>query len=336
MARRFQVGILLLFGVYFLGGVGYKILSPETPFINCLYMSVITVASVGYGEFVDPSGRPIIRIYTMVLILFGMAITLYAVSIVTAFVVEGDLKQYFWMRRMGRKIEAMNGHFIVCGAGETGMRVIDELVRTQRDFVVIDPEPKVVEELRKLGDIAVVQGQADEEEILEAAGVRRASGAVVALPTDRDNLVTTLSIRTMNPKIRIVVKEVEHGMATRLRRAGADAIVNPATIGGLRLVSELVRPSVVSFLDTMLRDPTHVYRFEEISVSADSPWANRPLGEIPFRSEYNLLVAAARRPDRPDFVYNPEDSWLVEPGQMLIVLGEAADVNRARGVAQPA
>lgn len=334
MGRRFTIGLLLLFNIYFLGGVGYKILSPQTPIIDCLYMSVITVASVGFSEVIDSSARPDIRVYTIILILFGVAVHLYAVSILTAFVVEGDLSHYFWKKRMTRKIESLSGHYVVCGAGETGMRVIDELLTTKREFVVIDSDERTIDALRKMTNVCVVQGDAYAEEILESAGIRRATAAAVALPTDRDNLVTTLAIRTLNPKIRIVVKEIEPGMAGRFRLAGADAIVNPATIGGLRLVSEMVRPSVVSFLDLMLRDPVHAYRVEEFSINANSPWANQQLETLPIRSEYNLLVAAVKQQDAADFTYNPSGSWKLEPGQTLIVLGRAEDVKRARQIAQ--
>lgn len=325
-----------MLGVYLLGGAGYKWLSPKTPWEDCLYMSVITVASVGYGEIVDPAAHPAMRTYTMVLILVGMAVHLYAVSIVTAFFVEGDIKQFFWKRRMGKMIGSMNNHYIVCGGGEVGQCVIEELMKTKRDFVVIERDPSVVDVLKQIGDIAILEGLADDEGMLERAGVERAAGAIVALSQDRDNLVTTLAIRTLNSKIRIVAREDEPGKVTRLKRAGADAIVNPSMIGGLRLVSEMVRPSVVSFLDAMLRDERHAYRFEELTVAANSRWANRPLREIPLRSEYHLLVAAARQPNRTDFTYNPEDSWIVEPGQTLIVLGEAESVGRAKEVAQPA
>jgi voltage-gated potassium channel len=334
MSRRFIFGLALLLSVYVLGGLGYKMFSPETPFIDCLYMSVITVASVGFTEVINGAGRPGLRIYMMMLILFGVAIHLYAVSILTAFVVEGDLSHYFWKRRMSRKIGSMNGHYVVCGAGETGMRIIDELMKTRREFVVIDADEKTIEELRNRPDVVAIQGDAYEEHVLTAAGIERAAAAAIALHSDRDNLVTTLSIRTMNPKIRIVVKEIEPGMASRFRRAGADAIVNPATIGGLRLVSEMVRPSVVSFLDLMLRDPVHAYRVEELSVYPQSPWANQSLKDLPLHSEYKLLVAAVRKSDETDFVYNPDGTWMIEPGQTLIVLGKADDVKRAREIAQ--
>src|SRR5262245_18592134 len=109
MSRRVKIGLLLLLGVYVFGALGYKVISPETPILDCLYMSVITVASVGFTEVVSSAGKPWLRFYTMTLILFGMAIHLYAVSVLTAFVVEGDLSHYFWRRRMTRKIESMNG-----------------------------------------------------------------------------------------------------------------------------------------------------------------------------------------------------------------------------------
>ena len=334
MSRRLTIGLLLLLSIYLLGGIGYKVFSPDTPFIDCLYMSVITVASVGFSEVISGAGRPGLRVYMMMLILFGVAVHLYAVSILTAFVVEGDLSHFFWKRRMSRRIGSMTGHYVVCGAGETGMRIIEELNKTKRDFVVIDSDEKAIEEVRNMKDTAVILGDAYEEHVLAAAGIERAAAAAVALPTDRDNLVTTLSIRTMNPKVRIVVKEIEPGMASRFRRAGADAIVNPATIGGLRLVSEMVRPSVVSFLDSMLRDPVHTYRVEELWIDAQSPWANRALKDLPLHSEFKLLVAAARKPDDPEFVYNPDGTWIIEPGQTLIVLGRADDVKRAREVAR--
>jgi len=336
MRGRFTFGVALLLGIYLLGGVGYKIMSPGASYVDCLYMSVITVASVGFNEVVDSTGKPGLRMYTMVLILFGMAVHVYAISVVTAFVVEGDLSHYFWRRRMARKIEAMNGHFVVCGAGETGQRIIEELVVTHRDFVVIDSDEEAIEELQRSKDIAIVKGLADDEDVLMSAGITRASAAAVVLKTDRDNLVATLSIRTMNPKIRVVVKEIESGMASRFRRAGADAIVNPAAIGGLRLVSEMVRPSVVSFLDLMLRDAKSAYRVEEVAVLPGSRWANRPLQDIHLQAEFKLLVAAIRKPDSADFTYNPDGSWRVEGGQTLIVLGAAEDVQRAREASQSA
>ena len=138
MKRRFQFGVALLVSVYVLGGLGYRLLSPETPFLDCLYMSVITVTTVGYGEVIDTSSNPLIRTYTLLLILTGTGVMLYAVAVVTAYIVEEDLNQNFWKKRMQRRIDAMKDHFIICGAGETGLRIIEELDRTRRDFVVID------------------------------------------------------------------------------------------------------------------------------------------------------------------------------------------------------
>ncbi len=335
MKRRFQIGIALLLSEYLLGGLGYKILSPQTSFLDCLYMSVITVTTVGYSEVIDTAASPILRSYTLFLILAGVGVMLYAVSVVTAFIVEGDLNQYFWKRRMERQIARLKDHFVVCGAGETGMRIIEELANTERDFVVIDPDPKSVETFREHHEKPILQGVSDDEDILRAAGIERAAGVVVALPNDRDTLVTTLSIRMLNPSIRIVVKEIEPGMAARLKRAGADAVVNPGMIGGLRLVSELVRPSVVMFLDTMLRDTSSTYRFEELTIPENCDWGDRQLGDIPLRSEFGLFVVGARSEGQDNFTYNPDDSWLVRSGQTLVVLGDASDVKRARKALEP-
>ena len=178
MKRRFQIGIVFLLGSYIFGGVGYKVLSPETPFLDCLYMSVITVTTVGYGEVIVMDDEPALRSYTLALILIGVGVMLYAVSVVTAFIVEGDLNQNFWKRRMQRQIDSMKGHFIICGAGDTGQRVIEELSRTDREFVVIDPDPKAVAAFRSEHDSPILEGVSDDVAILKAAGVERASGAV--------------------------------------------------------------------------------------------------------------------------------------------------------------
>jgi voltage-gated potassium channel Kch len=267
----------LLLSEYILGGVDYKLLRPQTTIQDCLYMSVVTVTTVGYEEVIDTAANPLLRAYTLLLILAGVGVMLYAVSVVTAYIVEGDLNQKFWNRRMQRRIDSMKEHFIICGAGETGRRVIEELAQTKRDFVVIDPDPKTVAAFRSEYSDPILQGVSDDQDTLKAAGVDRATGAVVALPNDRDNLVTTLSIRMLNPSIRIVTKEINSGMPDRLKQAGADAVVNPGTIGGLRLVSELVRPSIVMIKEVENQPPDLLAIlvaggfFGEIALLAESP-----------------------------------------------------------------
>jgi hypothetical protein len=165
--RRFQIGIALLLSECILGGVGYKLLSPQTPFLDCLYMSVITVTTVGSGEVISTSTDPLLRSYTLALILAGVGVMLYSVSVVTAYIVEGDLNQNFWKKRMQRQIDSMTEHFIVCDAGETGRRVIEELTQTKRKFVVIDPDPKIVSEFRSEYAGPILQGVSDDQETLK-------------------------------------------------------------------------------------------------------------------------------------------------------------------------
>ena len=173
MKRRFQIGIVLLLAEYVFGGLGYKLLSPETPLLDCLYMAVITVTTVGYGEVIDTTADPALRSYTLLLILAGVGVMLYSVSVVTAYIIEGDLNRNFWKRRMQRRIDSMNGHFIVCGAGETGQRVIEELAQTKRQFVVIDPDPKAVAAFQSEFGDPILEGISDDAEILKAAGIER-------------------------------------------------------------------------------------------------------------------------------------------------------------------
>lgn len=326
LRRQLIQALLLLLVVVMIAAVGYRWLGgPQVTILDAIYMAVITVATVGYGEVVDTSHSHALRIFNIFVILFGIGIMLYVFSASTAFIVEGELKNLFRRRKMLKQIRDMKGHFIVCGAGETGHYVVQELLKSGHDFVVIDHDEGRLAKIQHLGKFPVLAGDAADEELLTTAGLERARGVVSALREDRENLLVTVTARQMNPAVRIVARCSEARMADKLVRAGADSAVSPSMIGGMRLASELIRPHVVGFLDLMLRDQIKTMRVEEIEVGEGSPWVGKTLQHADLHRKYELLALALRKPSG-EMLYNPHGETLLMSGDVLVVLG---DVNKA-------
>lgn len=331
LRRRLILALLLLVLVVLVAADGYQYLGgPRVDFLDAIYMAVITFATIGYGEVIDTSGNPPLRIFNMVMILFGIAIMLYVISVSTAFVVEGELRDILRRRKMQKEIQRIKNHFIVCGAGETGQYIVRELLKTKNAFIVIDHDEGQLEKIQHLGKFPVLMGDASNEEVLVMAGLARARGLVSALRDEKDNLMVTVTARQMNPTIRIVARCAEARMADKLIMAGANSAVSPNMIGGLRLASELIRPHVVSFLDLMMRDKKEM-RVEEITVGNESPWIGKGLQEIDLHGHYDLLVLAIRRPSG-EMRYSPETDVL-GAGDVLVVMGEVSNLWKAREAA---
>jgi voltage-gated potassium channel len=332
--RRQLVYSLLLLGLVIMGAaVGYRWLGgTEVTLLDAIYMAVITVATVGYGEVVDTSTRPSLRIFNMFVILFGIGIMLYVFSCSTAFIVEGELKNLFRRRKMLKQIRDLRDHFIICGAGETGHYLVQELLKTGYNFVVIDLDGARLEKIQRLGDFPVLQGDAADEELLTLAGISRARGLVTALREDKDNLMVTVTAHQMNPNLKIVARCMEARMIEKLIRAGANSAVSPNMIGGLRLASELIRPHVVSFLDLMLRDQVRTVRVSEITVGEDSSWIAKTIKETELHRRFELLVLAVRKPGG-EMTYNPYGEELLAGGDVLLVLGDERNTWKAREAA---
>lgn len=327
--------ITLLFLTFLGGGVGYYILGLFHPDPNihwsmfeCFYMSTITLTTVGYGETL-PGGLEnfeAARVYTMFLLIFGTGFLVYAASAGTAFIVEGELTHLLERRRMEKAIASLNGHYIVCGAGATGIHVVRELLDTGKSFVVIERDHERIERLRSIGCKLIIEGDATEDETLTAAGIDNASGLAACLSEDKANLFVTVSARQLNKDIRIVSQNIETNVRAKLIKAGADAAVSPNLIGGLRLVSELIRPSVTTFLDSMLRDKEANIRFAEVTVEAGSDLDGTTLGTARIEERPGLPVLALRSTGDADFHFEPAAADRLEPGVVVIVMGSRAKV----------
>jgi voltage-gated potassium channel len=316
------------------GAAYYRLGQGQWSFGASLYMAIITISTVGFAELPGLEQTPGARVLTAFVILGGVGTIAYFQSTMTALLVEGTIGHAWRRSRMRAKIDALGGHVVVAGIGSTGRYVVEELWATGTPFVAIDRNHEHLERVSQEaceGRMLYVHGDATEDHTLLAAGIGRAAGVIAALTADRDNLFVTISARSMNPKARIISKVVEAEATAKMTRAGANATVSPNMIGGRRMVSELIRPEVVEFLDQMLRDKNRNLRLEEIAIPADSPWVEHPLREVPFRREANVLVVAVRDEDR-SFHYNPGPEYKLLGGMVLVVLGETADVNKARQI----
>ena len=333
--KRLAFAAALLLGLVLVGSSGYYALGDgRWTFGECVYMTVITLSTVGFGELSRMGEVPGARTLTIMLIIGGVGTLAYVQANVTAVLVEGAIGQALRRNRMRKKIEALSGHIVVAGSGSTGKHVIEELIATKTPFVVIDRNQEHLHRMSELmmgGDMLFVHGDATEDHILLLAGVERSAGVVAALTHDKDNLYVTLSARSLNAAARIVSKVTEDEAAPKMLKAGATAVVSPTQIGGRRMASELIRPEVNEFLDQMLRDKDKSLRLEEVVVPKSSPYVGHALRDAPIRKETNLLVIAVRQPTR-EFVYNPEPDFVLEAGMTLVVMGAADGVKKLRSL----
>ena len=328
LERRLITALVSIGVVLTLGTVGYVVIEGWN-WWDSLWMLVITLTTVGYGE-VHPLSHPG-RLYTILVLMVGVAVLTYGVSFMTAFMVEGRLHDYLRRRRMKRSIARMRNHTIICGAGRTGLHVIGELQKTKAQYVVIEADHAIAENL-KARDVPVIQGDASHEDALREAGIAQAGGLVTCLTADADNLFVVLTAKGLNPKLRVVARYVDERSAEKLRRAGANAVVSPNAIGGLRMASEALRPAVVSFLDVMLRSSKATLRVEEAGIREGSKLAHKRLIDCRIAEATGLLVLALRNKEG-EYAFNPPATTALTPGHTLIVMGEIDGVKKLKALA---
>lgn len=333
------MGFILLVIVVVGGGIGYWVIGggpgePRWTFADCVYMTVITVTTVGYGEILDGMAQvPYARGFTTILLVFGTGSLVFFASTITAFIIEGDLRNVLFAQRLKKRMKRMKDHVIVCGAGTTGRNVIEEMLKTGVPVVAIDTSEQ---ELREIAEkypkveYSYIVGDATDDDVMAQTNIVQARGMVAALSSDKDNLYLVVSCRQNNPQARIVARCTELAHVEKLRRAGADAVVSPNHIGGMRLVSEMLRPAVVRFLDDMLRDRRTTYRIEEVVLGARVEELGATLRDARVRERFGMTVLAMRPASGQGWIYNPEAGEKLLPGMTLVVLGSSEQVAALR------
>ena len=333
-----------------IGTVGFYILknsySPDHQDItlyDSLYYAVISLTTVGYGDNLEllllpEPGKTAGIIFTVVYLLLGYGVILWAFSTVIANFVEGTLSGLLKRRDIMKKIESLENHFILCGVGKTGVTIAEELINTKNDFVIIDINEAQIDHLKsvtKYTDLLYLVGEAVEEEILVDAGIIRAKGLICNLPEDKDNVFLTLTARALNRDLRIISHAYEQKSKEKYIKAGTDRVVFPDHIGALRMVSEMIRPTVVTFLDKMLRDNANI-RVSEIKLSDKSKYIGKEIENSGIYSDTGLNIVAISDPeDSTEFIYNPPPSYILEADSVIVVIGDSEQVEKLSGLAEP-
>lgn len=336
MLERIKYCVVLLALTFLTGVAGYMILGgSHWSVLDAVYMTAITLTTVGYEEAHDISNNPAARVFTVFLVITGYGVVIYVSSTITAYLVEGELGEYLRRRKMIKAIQALKDHYIVCGGGETGLVVVHELLSTGNPFVLIESDPARVAKLIEHyeGDFKVLQGDATDDEVLQEAGIERARGMMIVLESDKDILFATLTARQLSRNLRIVAKAVDQRSRDKLMKAGADAVVSSNFIGGMRIASEMLRPKVVNFLDEMLRDSQTAARFEQVEIRTGSAIAGKSIREAALFDKCGVLVIAYREREADRFLYNPPADTVLAPDSVVVILASKETVPRVRALA---
>ena len=315
------VSLSIFLIVFLIGVAGFKILGGrEWSVLDSIYMTAITIGTIGYGEVHDLSVHPAARTFAIFFIIICLGTIAYAVSSITAFVVEGELKNILGRRKMEKEIAKLQNHYVVCGSDETAQTVIQEMLLTRKPFVVVESSKEKLEKLASLGPVLSIQGDPSEDSALLKAGIERAKGVLCSLPTDEANLFVAITARSLNPQIRIVAKGLDLQSHKKMVKAGADSVISPTYIGGMRMVSEMIRPAVTTFLDMMLRERERVLRFDEVTVQKDSALLGKTIEESRAEERTGALLVALRRGGAKDFDFNPPKKTRLQENDVLVFI----------------
>lgn len=327
-----------MLAVTVIGTVGYYLLGqhahPEPPWLlgECFYMTIITLTTVGFGEIIELSQVPGARLFTIIILFGGLGVAAYFVSTLTAFLVEGELTNVFWRKRMEKQIRKLSGHIIVCGDEPTGVSyyVIKELHKTKTPFVLIGKDEEMIRTMQAhFGDFPALVGDPTHADHLLAAEVKKARGVISALVDDKDNLCVVVTCKQLNSLLKLISSCRDSEFAGKLELLGAE-VVMPNSIGGLRIASQIIRPLVVRYLDLMMRDKDCVVRIEDITLAARSPLVGKQVRDISFPDFTQLLVLALVRAGTTSPIYNPIRSLVVETGDTLVLQADVESLARFR------
>jgi voltage-gated potassium channel len=324
--RRLQLGLTAFAVVILVGFVGYQLIGDYSA-LDALYMTVITVSSVGFGEVapLDPAGR----LFTIVLIAAGVASVAFAVASGAEFVLEGHMRRIIERRRMDRSIQHLDSHVIICGYGRVGRRLADELEAEGVPLVVVDSDEGRLEEAMVHG-FPYVEGDATEESVLLEAGIARARALVACVNSDADNVLTTLTAKGMRPELSVIGRAKVEENEAKFRRAGADRVIAPTTMGGRRIAQLLTRPVVAEFLELVGGSGGLEYTFEEVPIRKGSSLIGTKLGEARLRERFGCTVLAIDHGDSEPLDTHPDDGIALQEGDVLVVIGTVVEVMTMR------
>jgi len=324
------LSLLLTLFIIFIGTTGYIIIE-DWNILDALYMTVITLTTVGYGEVHDVSKMG--RIFTIFLVFFGFGFIIYVAGAVVQFMVEGRIRAILGRKILDRKINRLKNHYIVCGYGRIGRVLCKRLIIEPIDLVVVESNEDLVPVMEEDNVLYVFGDAADDTNLLKA-GIKRAKGLVAVLATDADNVFLVLTARQISPDLNIIARAGREESKSKLLAAGANTVESPYDKGAISMAQRIIRPTVTSFLDFAFAHKRKDIQMEEIPVSASSNLVNIMLKDSGIRQNYNLILIAIKKPDG-SMLFNPSFETTIQPDDTVIAVGENENLNKLEKILNP-
>jgi voltage-gated potassium channel len=329
---RAFIGYVLALVALVLGGASGYVIIEDWDFFDSIYMTVITLATIGYSE-VHSLSR-IGRYYTIALIVVGVGFLGYLGAAVIQFMVEGRIRLILGRKRLDRKIDRMKHHYIVCGYGRIGRVLCTHIRHKPLDLVAVEKDEKLISALEEDG-IPYVWGDSTDEAVLIRAGIHRAKGLVAALGSDIDNVFLVLTARQLRPDLFIMARAAYQESRKKLMAAGATTVVSPDEIGATSMAQRIIRPTVTDFLEFALTYHRKDIQMEEIPVRENSRLVNMTLKDSRIRQDFNLIIIAVKK-ECGDMDFNPSFNTRLEAGATVIAVGQAENLFRLEKELNPA
>ncbi len=327
--KKIVILSLMVLGLWVLGICGYVIIE-GWGVRDALYMTAITLSTVGYGEVnpLSPSGQ----IFTIILIVLGVGLFFYGFSILFDAFLEGHVKGFLERKKMAKKLKDLNGHYIVCGYGRIGSTIACTLSERGLPIVIIENDPDALERIKKDGHLWV-EGDATRDEVLKQARVEVAKGVVCVLKSDADNVYITITARWLNPGLLIVARASDPRAETKMIQAGADRVISPYEIGAKRMALAILQPTVTEFLDLAVHSAKFDLTIEQIEIKKGSMIEEKSIKESGLRQEYGVTVLAVQDP-RKQLILSPDPEFVLKVGYILVALGPIEGLNRLKSIAK--
>ena len=322
LLKRLAIAIVALLSILCLGTVGFHYLEGWN-FLESLYATVVTLSTVGYGDFIPRSGEGMM--FTVFLIIVGVGTMLYTVGLITETMIEGRLNIILGKGRLEKMIKKIQDHYIICGCGRIGRLICKELAEEKVDFVVIDNNQEVIQRIEEEGYLHY-KGDATQDKTLLAAGIKKAKGIICVLPSDAENLYVILTARELNQDIFILSRSEDEESEKRLLRAGANRVESPYMMGGMRMAMAILRPAMLDFVELTTMKQSLELRMDEIAVCEGSSYIGKSLEDSQIRQKFGLIVVAVKK-ESGKMIFNPMAKYVLESNDKLIVLGEVENIN---------
>jgi len=316
------VSSLLLF-IVVLGTVGFSLIE-GWGVMNSLYVTVTTISTVGYGDFAPVTAEG--RLFAIFLITIGVGTMLYTVSMFAEVMVENRLKIILGRNSMESRIDRMKDHYIICGFGRMGSLICREMAKEKIPFVIVEKNPEVIQRIENERYV-YYKGNATDDTSLIESGIKRAKGVVCVLSSDAENLYVILTAKELNPDVYILSRCEEEISEHRLLRAGANRVISPYTMGGMRMAMAILKPAMMDFIEITTGRQSLDLRMEELPVVDGSSIVGQSLESSGIRKQYKLIIVAIKK-DSGKMIFNPEAGYIIEKGDRLVALGEDDNVNR--------